>query len=522
MNLKVDSFKVRSAYMVGLLSIAVLIVMGLFWFIYSRSRASLLVSGFICFAVLVGAVLYWGPFGRTSRAIFIYAYALVCSGLLYCLVFVPFSVPDETYHFESAYGWSNIIMGFGSQDGDLLMREQDVELINAARVRVDRDNYRSTISGLLAPSGSSELVESHINFKLDPAANPPQVRLFTSLGIVLARLLNLNSYLLFYLGRLFGFIAFVVMALFAYRLTPVAKSGFAVTSLLPMTLHLAASYSYDSPIIGMALLLTALCLRAIYRTDKLKLTESVVIALLIFLIAPCKLIYSVIGLLTLFIPSRRFVSKKIEMTVKLCCILMIVVGVFVLRFASIAQIAVASSGGNKIVMRGDEPGSLYTVADVLNAPGKFAYMLIQTVELKGSQWARDLVGGSLGWFQVEIASPWFFNVAMYLVLVASFFRAEEDHLVLPGIQRTTCLVLAAVGCLGAICSMLFGWTFNTEQVIEGVQGRYFLPLLPMAMVGLRSSMFNIRGSSILMFVSCVSVLNAFNLIRIFSTAICLI
>ena len=34
-------------------------------------------------------------------------------------------------------------------------------------------------------------------------------------------------------------------------------------------------------------------------------------------------------------------------------------------------------------------------------------------------------------------------------------------------------------------SMYIGWTFTTESVIQGVQGRYLLPVLPMLLLTLR-------------------------------------
>ena len=87
----------------------------------------------------------------------------------------------------------------------------------------------------------------------DWTANPPYIKLPSALGIVLATLLNLGSFPLFYLGRFFNLLMFAALAYFAVRITPVGKNAMMVAGLLPMTLHLASSYSYDAGIMGFGL-----------------------------------------------------------------------------------------------------------------------------------------------------------------------------------------------------------------------------------------------------------------------------
>lgn len=57
---------------------------------------------------------------------------------------------------------------------------------------------------------------------------------------------------------------FAVLVYSAVRITPIGKNVMMTAGLLPMTLHLASSYSYDAGIIGLAFLLTGMCLRAVY------------------------------------------------------------------------------------------------------------------------------------------------------------------------------------------------------------------------------------------------------------------
>ena len=61
--------------------------------------------------------------------------AFVCIlfwGIIYSLVFIPFSAPDESAHFATAYQLSNQILGQESvnEEGLVLVREEDAVLLS--------------------------------------------------------------------------------------------------------------------------------------------------------------------------------------------------------------------------------------------------------------------------------------------------------------------------------------------------------------------------------------------------------
>ena len=54
------------------------------------------------------------------------------------------------------------------------------------------------------------------------------------------------------LGRLANLLLFAALALWAVRWAPFGRRVLAAAALLPMTLHLAASFSRDSVLLGLA------------------------------------------------------------------------------------------------------------------------------------------------------------------------------------------------------------------------------------------------------------------------------
>ena len=83
------------------------------------------------------------------------------------------------------------------------------------------------------------------------------------------------------------------------------------------------------------------------------------------------------------------------------------------------------------------------------------------------------------------------------------------------------IIAFVLAALGSIASMWLGWTFNYEKVIQGVQGRYFLPALPALLFGLRTRLFRFNSSSIIFITLGMCLMNCLYLIRFISVASCL-
>ena len=291
--------------------VAVMTIHALYCYSFSDSRLAL---AFSCVSVIVVAFAYLLIRALESRVRhrveMAFLVGLISCGLLYSVVFAPGTVPDETYHFEASYKLADYIMLQGPTVDSLPVRADDSALLDGMLQSwaLGYDKYRSVIDqfAFFVNDASRVAVEPVSSF--DWTANPPYIKLPSALGIVLATLLNLGSFPLFYLGRFFNLLMFAALAYFAVRITPVGKNAMMVAGLLPMTLHLASSYSYDAGIMGLAFLLTGMCLRAVYGEGLMSRKEKAGIVVVAVLLAPCKVVYTVIVLLVILIPRKRFSS----------------------------------------------------------------------------------------------------------------------------------------------------------------------------------------------------------------------
>lgn len=497
-----------------------LIINGLYWYASSDRLISLLFSFGSAGLLLVVYFLYRRLPHFDEEKLFL---AVLCStGLFYMVVFTPFTVPDELYHFWASYSLSNTLMGNRESEDPLDMREEDAEMVSNLTVRLQLSEYDQIREGFsdLSSSAQTTSVKTGGGFGYD--SNPPQLKIASALGITLARLLNAGPYFLLYLGRLFNFLFYAVLVWFAFRITPIGKGAFATVSLLPMSLHLAASYSYDAGIIGLSLLLIALCLRAFFRDEMFGWKEGIEIVVVAALLAPCKVVYVLLAILALFIPSSRFSSKRQELFIKIGCALLVAIILLITKLPSIISNTGASNSSAELWYRGDESGYSYTLSDMLNNPLKTIIIYVRTLATKGSFYLSSMLGSNLGWFQVEIAAPSIVTVELVLILTFATLRSADDEKILPTHLRIVCVIIFLTGMLVIMASMLFGWTFNTEPAIEGVQGRYFLPYLPVLLLGLRPSSLRIEAPSAALAMGMLAVVNAAYLSGVFATALTLV
>ena len=502
--------------------VAVMMIHALYCYSFSDSGLALTFSGV---SVVIAALAYLLIRTLESRVRhqveMAFLVGLISCGLLYSVVFAPGTVPDETYHFEASYKLADYIMLQGPTVDSLPVREDDSVLLDGMLQSwaLGYDKYRSVIDqfAFFANDASRVAVEPVSSF--DWTANPPYIKLPSALGIVLATLLNLGSFPLFYLGRFFNLLMFAALAYFAVRITPVGKNAMMVAGLLPMTLHLASSYSYDAGIMGLAFLLTGMCLRAVYGEGLMSRREKAGIVVVAVLLAPCKVVYTVIVLLVILIPRKRFSSAAASARFKVVAIGFALLSLLVFRAAGLLQMAGVASSSTAEGSRGDEYGTFYSLSGLVSDPLNTVLLFLRTFDVQGSFYLDTLVGGSLAWFQVDLKAPLSITVALLFIVVLSAQRSEGDNVVIPGAHRVLCGGLALAGGLGVILSMLIGWTFTSESVVQGVQGRYFLPLLPMAALAMRSKHMSIDIPLGMGFVYIMIAVNAMYLVRTFSVAV---
>ena len=449
--------------------------------------------------------------------------------LFFTFAFPPFSVPDEQYHFLNTYRYSDIMLLQDSSDDYLSIRSSDLEMVLALNDQAITSNkYDTIIEEYSLFSSDSSIVK--YDWATDLSSNPFQTRLFPALGICIARLLNLGSIPLFYLGRILSAFSYIIMVYLSFKITPVCKELVAVLALLPMSLHLAGSYSYDVAIIGLSFLLSSSCLKAISTDRIIETKQYLLIAVTSFLLAPCKSIYSLLSLLVFLIPASNFSCKRTEVLFKIGIPLLAILSALMLRIDSILAYILPPEAYSEAAVgpvydyRGSETGYYYTITGLLSNPIECLSLFANTFVTQSGFYLVSFIGGSLGWFQANMTSPSILVALFTLLLLYSTQVGlprdnEPGAITLRPAQRMTFLLISALQLLCVMLSMALGWTFDNETVIQGVQGRYFIPFSFIALCSISSNLFRSKMNSVLICVSLALLLNSVNCLIIITKAL---
>ncbi len=148
---------------------------------------------------------------------------------------------------------------------------------------------------------------------------------------------------------------------------------------------------------------------------------------------------------------------------------------------------------NSVQANGD---SIYTYSAgyiCRNLPGTIK-LLLRSVSAEGAAWLQGLLGTALGEPIVyPIAVSWLLGVGLVLMLLAAALPRPEDS-ALPGRVRAGGWVIVAL-VVGLTFFAALSWTPINYTTIFGVQGRYWLPVLPLALILLGSTRtFAVRRS----------------------------
>ena len=113
-------------------------------------------------------------------------------------------------------------------------------------------------------------------------------------------------------------------------------------------------------------------------------------------------------------------------------------------------------------------------------------MCYDTLAWKGTQLFEGMIGGSLGNQDPVLNTPTVIILALCTILVVLALKKPGEEVMFSTGNRLWIWFLALL-LLGALMfSMLLAWTPVSASFIQGVQGRYLLPLLPIFALSLKN------------------------------------
>lgn len=398
---------------------------------------------------------------------------LILGGIYLSSLFAPYSGYDESSHFETAYRYSNVLLGKGykTENGGYLRRAEDSMVgLTQAKTRIEnlgvvaRDIFKFSNDSKLEIVSGSAIQESPIVYF--PAA----------FGITIARIFNLGRIPLFLLGRLFNLIAFSILTYFSIKKIPYGKTVLFSISMLPLLVEQVSSYSYDVIMIGLAFFFISQCLY-IANIDRIQNKKELILLYISgILLAPCKMVYILICFFVLIIPKTKFDSIKKYKAFLYSFFLAVFCSYFLFNLQSaLSQV----SDTQQIDVFTSVPA--YSFLDIIKEPTVFIKILFNS-------FIDTLDGFFLMPFKVLylVDLPAVIGIGYIALIYFSSLRIEKDNRLLRKKDKILLIIVSLVLLL-ALYVIGFTWTSIGSPIIKGVQGRYLLPILPMLALLLRGN-----------------------------------
>jgi uncharacterized membrane protein len=384
----------------------------------------------------------------------------------------PFQVPDEQEHFHRAYQLSELQIIGSVRDGvaggilpsSLIKLSEDflgTRAIHAPKRPTTDQPLRQTWLKLDRPLDPDrrEFVDFSSMVFSSPLSYLPQV-----FAIIGGRWAGAGPLTLFYLARLANAVVAVVLLSSAVRLMPIAPEAVMLVGLLPMALFEYASVSRDAAVIGTAFLFSAVALRAQLR-GTWTVNEALIAAVSGLILCAEKFVYA--PLLVLGLPAVLSSERARQTLLVHGAILTIALGgtAIWLRLASPTIVPLSWTNPSDQI--------IYIVAHPLT----YCKLVVTTI-LHSSPYFYVSLIGILGWGTVRLPMFVYFIPAAALLLSVLTQPWSAPRLPTYAVGWNV-LICASIVLLIVTADYLYFTGVGSESV-GGLQGRYLIPLAPLA------------------------------------------
>ncbi len=411
-------------------------------------------------------------------------------GLVYGIAFLaavpPFQVPDEYAHFYKAYSIS---------DGQLMPEKignkagvyVPVDLLNTMGIVQEKwelvvnEKHKINMPLLFKETSIDNDTKVFADLsKIAVVTYSPIPYLMPALSIAVGKVFNLPPLILVYIARFANLILWLFLIYLSIKITPVFKWGFLMIALLPITLFESAAVSADSLTIGLSFIAIALFLRFSLddKIKKINLKYIIILFLVILALSLTKMPYFLLSFLFLIIPADKFGNNKKKITI----------------FAFILSTSLIVTILWLFITKG-----FYIPENGISIYDQLLFILPRPLLFLQLIW-NDLVTNPLRYFKLSLG----INCFSYPLPKSIYYAVISLLLFLPFLDKNDIKIdfkkkSIIIGTFLLISGLIYlfeylTWTYVGLNKLYGVQGRYFIPVLPLLFLLFYNNKFKFKDS----------------------------
>jgi len=447
---------------------------------------------FLCIVVW-GFILicYWMLIVRKLNVEKFFVPMSLLLGLIFQGVIIVGGVPDEPGHLDTVYRYSNqmLLVKDTGNPGTIYKRKCDVKMSDMLVNGLESNSYYQFLTDTFKKTDDTELELIEVSC-LDHSSMVPAIAFIpAAIGMSIGRILRMSAMFSLQLARIFNLICFVLLSWLAIKIIPFGKNLLGMLAILPISMQQAASSSYDAVINASIFLFIALCFRMCREEKKQKWQLGLTLGLVVFIVMSKGGVYiPVLGLLVFAFPVYKWLHGKSKKRIIMWFIAGIATAISLstllwLKFMPLFQSFLQGETEQLTSY------SLYTIPYLLEKPLRIIYIYWNTLVVKGEFLLQSFLGGVLSWLDFKMS--WLFEI-VFLGGLFLMTGVEEDRY--DGKKRQRILMFVACGISVALImmSMLVGYTKIRLNYIEGLQGRYFIPVAPLLFLMMENKMIHVQ------------------------------
>jgi uncharacterized membrane protein len=415
-------------------------------------------------------------------------------GMLFVFLIPPFQSPDEPYHFERSYILSTLqFFPHENENGEVGYNyPRECIDIQALNKYWDFNGYRY-IEYLKYKNIKISGEEIFKPFYHAMGAAFSILYLPQSLGMFIymkfERLFfmqSANVLDIFYAGRIFNLLFYLIIGYFSIKTIPFFKYVIASVLLLPMSIAQAASLNYDSFVIGVTIYLICLLLK-IY-TDKKNMIskkDAYILAVMAPILVNVK-VYFVIFLILFFIRKKKFsllFNKVKSNKIKKGLYIFIVFSVSAISFFlwNIVLSSIYRNIEGLFVIENVGIGGAISIKSLLSVrlDSDYYKTLLYNFFENRSYYLEGIIG-IFAWTDTFFPGI-FITISILFISILSIFDANKEINIHS--KDKIIFIVVYILCSIIIATILYYMTGTSyDGRIVGIQGRYFIPVLPLLLI----------------------------------------
>ena len=469
---------------------------------YTKIYVILVRIVFVLSCVLLGILQLFSQLGKWKEEHFFCAVCLII-GLCMFLFLSLNNTNDGSYHYQNSYWYANKILGVKDEKNDILnMRTEDADVYQ---------NNTHYYNGYLSKSYTSEMFRAIQNFSWrNKLTSYEQVdflkltqttvwdRLPSVVGLVIGRIFQLGTYPSVWLSRIFSLAVYIVMVMYAIRIIPVGKMTLGFIAALPRCVYSAFTITYDSMINAFSFLVIALFLKLIL--EGLDKREKGVLLVVSFGLGACKGgVYLPILLLGILAFKRKNRKRNIFvlgtwMTAGISMLLNY--GSSIFRYLGFSEVKKADEAVKEATTVSQTVESFvgngnYDILYPLKEPLEYINLLCRTFVSEIDNYMGNIIQGDP---HIELIFPATLIFVFIALLMYSAIEDINSSFVIKPMFKIVSFMIASIEIIG-IMTVFLTVTPKGSEVLWGVNGRYFIPFLPLIFLLSKTTGLNFKQES---------------------------